>query len=349
MAEQLRVVYFVNQFFGGVGGEEKANTPVEVRKGPIGPARLFQQLLGDDGAIEATIICGDNYFNEQREQALADVTAAWTDYRPDLIVAGPAFDAGRYGIACGAVCVAAQQSGIPAVTAMHPENPGVLTYRREAVIVPTSASPIDMNQVLPVMLRIGKTLAAGGELGPAEAEGYLGRGLRKTATREEPGYKRAVDMLARKLKGEAFHTEVPFQAPEVVQPAQPIADLSKASIALISTGGLIPIGNPDRQVSGNPDRYYVYPIEGLPALTGADWEAFHGGYYNQVASDNPNYILPLSHLRRFEAEGTVGPIYPRIITLPGVSTPVEKSKRLGAQMARELEEAGVDACILVAT
>ena len=71
MAEQLRVVYFVNQFFGGVGGEEKANTPVEVRKGPIGPARLFQQLLGEDGAIEATIICGDNYFNEQREQALA--------------------------------------------------------------------------------------------------------------------------------------------------------------------------------------------------------------------------------------------------------------------------------------
>ena len=84
----------------------------------------------------------------------------------------------------------------------------------------------------------------------------------------------------------------------------------------------------------------------LPARTG---RAFHGGYYNQIASDNPNYILPLSHLRHFEDEGTVGPIYPRIITLPGVSTPVEKSKRLGAQMAQELQEAGVDACILVAT
>ena len=349
MTKQLRVVYFVNQFFGGVGGEEKANIPVEVKKGPIGPARLFQQLLGDSGSVEATIICGDNYFNEQREQALADVTRAWAESRPDLVVAGPAFDAGRYGLACGAVCAAAQEMGIPAVTAMHPENPGVLTYRREILIFPTGTNPIDMRDILPRMFQIGRKLAAGEDLGPAEAEGYLGRGMRKVASREEPGYKRAVDMLAKKLRGEAFQTEVPFQSPEAVQAAAPLADLSLATIALISTGGLIPIGNPDRQVSGNPDRYYTYPIEGLPALTGQDWEAFHGGYYNQIASENPNYILPLSHLRQFESDGVIGRIAPQIITLPGVSTPVEKSKRLGAQIAIELQDAGVNACILVAT
>ena len=45
----------------------------------------------------------------------------------------------------------------------------------------------------------------------------------------------------------------------------------------------------------------------------------------------------------------MGRVAPEIITLPGVSTPVAKSKRLGAQMAQELKEAGVDACILVAT
>ena len=60
MAGPLKVVYFVNQFFGGVGAEEKANIPVEVKKGPIGPARLFQQMLGDGGTVEAPIICGDN-------------------------------------------------------------------------------------------------------------------------------------------------------------------------------------------------------------------------------------------------------------------------------------------------
>ena len=45
----------------------------------------------------------------------------------------------------------------------------------------------------------------------------------------------------------------------------------------------------------------------------------------------------------------IGRIAPQIITLPGVSTPVAKSKLLGAQMAQELKDAGVDACILVAT
>ncbi|MCI0799866.1 MAG: hypothetical protein J4O06_13895, partial [Chloroflexi bacterium] len=30
MAGQLRVVYYLNQFFGGIGGEEKANLPLEV-------------------------------------------------------------------------------------------------------------------------------------------------------------------------------------------------------------------------------------------------------------------------------------------------------------------------------
>ena len=345
----LKVVYFVNQFFGGVGAEEKANIPVEVKKGPIGPARLFQQLLGVGGTVEATIICGDNYFNEEREQALADITQEWQEAKPDLVVAGPAFDAGRYGLACGAVCAAAQELGIPAITAMHPENPGVLTYRRQVYIVPTGTSPVDLPDVLSRVFQIAQKLASGEEMGPAETEGYLGRGIRQVSERSEPGYKRAVDMLASKLRGENFQTEVPFEAPEAVPAASLQRDLSQASIALISTGGLIPIGNPDRQVSGNAERYFSYPVDGLESLTGEDWEAFHGGYYNQIASGNPNYILPLSYLRHLESKGVIGQVASQIITLPGVSTPVAKSKHLGAQMAQELKDAGVDACILVAT
>ena len=148
MGESLRVVYYLNQFFGGVGGEEKANIPVEVRNGPIGPGRLFQQLLGDRGSVVSTIICGDNYFSEQQEQALEAIKRALQEAKPDVVVAGPAFDAGRYGLACGAVCQTAQELDIPAVCAMHPENPGVLTYRRATVIVPTSSSPSDMQDIL---------------------------------------------------------------------------------------------------------------------------------------------------------------------------------------------------------
>jgi glycine reductase len=349
MQESLRVVYYLNQFFGGVGGEEKANTSVEVRNGPVGPARLFQQLLGDRGSVVSTIICGDNFFSEQPEQAREAISRALQESKPHVVVAGPAFDAGRYGLACGAVCQTAQDMDIPAVCAMHPENPGVLTYCRATVIVPTGSSPSDMQEILGRVYPLAVKLAEGVELGLPEVEGYLPRGQRRMIVREEPGYKRAVDMLVRKLNGQSYQSEVPFQPPEAVPPAAPVLDMGRATVALITTGGLIPKGNPDRQTSGNPDRYFTYSVEGLAALTGDDWEAFHGGYYNQISSDNPNYILPLSHLRKLEADGVVGSVFHEIIAMPGVSTPVAKSKRLGVQMAGEFKEAGVNACILVAT
>ena len=182
MAGPLRVVHYINQFFGGIGGEEKANVPVEVRKGPIGPARLFQQLLGDQGSVVATIICGDNYFSEQHERALEAVKQALQEARPDVLIAGPAFDAGRYGLACGAVCQAAQEMGIPAVCAMHPENPGALTYRRSVVIVPTGISPAEMREVVSRMHTLAMKLARGDQLGLPETEGYLPRAMRRTVS-----------------------------------------------------------------------------------------------------------------------------------------------------------------------
>ncbi len=349
MAGPIRVVHYLNQFYGGIGGEDKANVPVEVREGPVGPGRPLQQLFDGQGPVVATIICGDNYFNERRDEAMTAIVQALKAAEPDVLVAGPAFDAGRYGLACGAVCQAAQELGIPAVTAMHPENPGVLTYQRDIVILPTGTSPVEMPEIIAQLYRLAVKLGLGEELGPAEAEGYLPRRMRKLATRDAPGYKRAVDMLASKLQGLPFRSEVPFQAPEAVSPASPVSDLKSACIALISTGGLIPKGNPDRQTSGNADRYFTYSIEGLPSLSGDQWEAFHSGYYNQISSDNPNYVLPLRQMRAFEAEGLVGQTYSRIFTMPGVSTPVAKSKRLGTEIAQELKEAGVNAAILVAT
>ncbi len=50
---------------------------------------------------------------------------------PDAVIAGPAFNAGRYGTACGAVCEAVGKNPeIPTVTGMYPENPGVDMYRK---------------------------------------------------------------------------------------------------------------------------------------------------------------------------------------------------------------------------
>ena len=345
----LRVMHFLNQFFGGIGGEQTANFPLEVRDGAIGPGRLLQELLGEQGSVVSTVICGDNYFSEQRDAAMTSLVGVLKAVRPDIVVAGPAFDAGRYGLACAEVCKAAQAAGIPAITAMHPENPGVLSSRREIVAVPTGDSPAEMRKVLQTVVRLAVKLGKGEELGLPATEGYLPRGLRRQGMREEPAAKRAVDMMVAKLTGQPFETELPIKLPDRVVPAPPLIDLKRSTIALLSTGGLVRKGNPDKQSSRNPTRYYRHAVSELEGLSKEQWQAYHGGYFNDYANSNPNYILPLSFMRVLEKEGLVGSVHNWIWAMPGVSTPVIKARRFGVDIARELKSEGVDGAILVAT
>ena len=46
MPAPLRVVHYVNQFFGGIGGEDQAHVGVSAREGAVGPGRLLERALG---------------------------------------------------------------------------------------------------------------------------------------------------------------------------------------------------------------------------------------------------------------------------------------------------------------
>ena len=201
MTQSIKVVHFLNQFFAGVGGEEQANLPVEIREGAVGPGRALQAALGDSGQVVATIVSGDNYFTEESAASARAVTDALSRTQPDVVVAGPAFNAGRYGLACGEVCVLANSEGIPAVTAMYPENPGVLEYDTRAYIVPTDESPVRMQEIVGQLARLATKLGSGEGLGPAEEEGYLPRGIRQPGLRTDSAAKRSVDMLMARMGG----------------------------------------------------------------------------------------------------------------------------------------------------
>ena len=79
----IKVVHYINQFFAGIGGEEKADHRPEVRDGVVGPGMAFRQAFGTDAEIEATVVCGDTYFNENLETATSEVTAMIQEYSPD--------------------------------------------------------------------------------------------------------------------------------------------------------------------------------------------------------------------------------------------------------------------------
>lgn len=346
---RIKALHYLNQFFSGIGAEEAANHPIEVREGAAGPGNALNRAFGDQAEIAVTVVAGDNYFNEQSGQSTSVVLDALKRYRPEVVLAGPAFNAGRYGLACAEVCHLAQSQGIPAVTAMFPENPGTLTYRRELIIVPTTEGVAGMASAISRMTQLALKLARGQELGPAAVEGYLPRGIRKPGLREKPAADRAIDMVFRKMLGEPFETELPVELPDRIEPAPPIADLSTARIGLVTSGGLVPVGNPDRLPGGPSQVWFKYEIGHLPTLMAGEWQSVHVGFFTDHVNRNPNYVLPLNVMRALEDRRAIASIYPKYLTTSGRGTTVADARRIGKEMADELNRGDVDAVVMVAT
>ena len=99
----VRVVHYINQFFGQIGGEEMAHIAPEKREGIVGPGAALNKSFKGEAEIVGTIICGDSYFAENQEKAEQEILDMIKSFNPDVFIAGPAFNAGRYGVACGAV------------------------------------------------------------------------------------------------------------------------------------------------------------------------------------------------------------------------------------------------------
>ena len=101
-----KLVHYINQFFAGIGGEDKADVSPEVRDGIVGPGMAFKAAFNGEAEIVATFICGDNYCANHLDDVAAHMVETVKAYEADGLIAGPAFNAGRYGTACGAVCAA---------------------------------------------------------------------------------------------------------------------------------------------------------------------------------------------------------------------------------------------------
>ena len=71
--DRVRVVHYLNQFFAGVGGEEKADLPPAVRSGPVGPGVPLQAALHGEGDIVATVYCGDEYVQAKGDEAIREI------------------------------------------------------------------------------------------------------------------------------------------------------------------------------------------------------------------------------------------------------------------------------------
>jgi betaine reductase len=346
----IRVVHYINQFFAQIGGEEMAHIPPEKRDGIVGPGAAINAAFKGEAEIVGTVICGDSYFAENQAEAEKQILEIVKSYNPDLFIAGPAFNAGRYGTACGTIAkLVKDELNIPVVTGMYVENPGADMFKKEIYIISTKNNAAGMREAAPKMAALGLKLAKGEEIGSPEEEGYIERGIRKNYFATERGSKRAVDMLVKKLKGEPFVTEFKMPDFDRVPPAPPVADISKAKVALVTSGGIVPKGNPDHIESSNAQRFGEYDIEGVMDLTAETYETAHGGYDPVYANADADRVLPVDVLREMEKEGKIGSLHRYYYSTVGNGTAVASAKKYGQEIAKRLLADGVQAVILTST
>src|ERR671921_244646 len=195
----MRIAHYLNQFFAGVGAEEKAGIPLEVREGAVGPGKLFEQLIGGEAKVVLTLLCGDNYAVENQEQMVAAAVQKIRQANADLLIAGPCFQAGRYGMAAGALCSAVQsQLNIPVVAAMSEENPGTDLYREMMYIVDSGANASKMREAVGKMASLARKLVDNEPIGLPREENYFSRGIIRDRFVEQTAGQRLVDMVLAK-------------------------------------------------------------------------------------------------------------------------------------------------------
>lgn len=340
------VIMYLNQFYGGIGGEDKADYKPSIVEGTVGPSQALDKIL-TAGTITHTVICGDGYMASHTEDALSAIGKLLENLDFDLIIAGPAFMSGRYGVSCAEVCnYVHNQYHVPAVTCMFEENPGRELYPTSMYIMAGHNNGAGMRKDLPKIAALSDKILKGEEILWAEAEGYFPRGFRWQILlpEEKISAKRAVDMLKKKIAGEPFETELPISAEEMV-PITPPRDASKSRVAFVSTGGLVPIDNPDHIPSAASTRFGRYSIDGKDILKSGEWRSVHGGYDPVYADAEPMLAMPLDALRRLEKEGKIGYLHPWFYTTTGNQTNRINSVRMAQKIAEYLRADRVDTVI----
>lgn len=348
-----KAILYLNQFFGQIGGEDQADYEPTLEEGKVGPAMLLDQLL-DNAEVTNTIVCGDNYMGSNEEKAIERILKFLKGEEFDIFFAGPAFQAGRYGNACGAICKAVKEEfGVPVITSMNDENPGVDMYKKDMIIFPGGQSAAKMRDDMKDMADYGNKILNDEELGSAEEEGYFIRGKRHQVWLEDenPAADRAIDMLLKKINDNEFKSELPMPDMDRVEIADPI-DLSESKVALVTSGGIVPVDNPDNIQSASATRWGRYDISDLDKLYNREEDGFrtiHAGYDPAAADADPDRVVPVDAMRQYEKEGRIKELHDYFYATVGTGTTEAEAARMGQEIAKDLQEDGVQAVVLTST
>ena len=240
---------------------------------------------------------------------------------------------------------------IPAITAMHEDNPGTREIGRHVFVLQTGASAASMQETSKRYSLLVERLIARDQKAVEDfrAEYCLTIPRRFTISDRQAGlYPRHGSLLAR-LSGQSYESEIPRIETQAHAIPNLTVSLADATVALVTEGGLVPKGNPDRLESSRGSRYFKYSVQGRNDLKHGEFEAMHTGYDTSTVDRDPDRLVPSMPCAYWKAVQRIKKVHDQYFVTTGTGAMPSKMAELGAGIAAEIAGAGIDAVILTAT
>ena len=118
---------------------------------------------------------------------------------------------------------------------------------------------------------------------------------------------------------------------------------------MVTTGGIVPVDNPDRIQSASATRWGRYDISGVERLEEKVYKTIHAGFDPAAADADPNVVMPIDAMKAYLKEGKIGKLHDYFYSTVGTGTTQAEAARMGKEIVEKLKEDNVDGVIMTST
>lgn len=135
----MKVIIVMDQIQSGLGGKERADTPLGGQRIAMGSAdNVAKALKKVKGEVIGTFYCGTDYYNANQELVQGKFARMATKMAADVVIVGPTYDYPEFAkMACEIGTAIATETAIPVIAAVALEKNAELieAYKTKLPIV----------------------------------------------------------------------------------------------------------------------------------------------------------------------------------------------------------------------
>lgn len=150
----IRVLCITNHFFAGLDTDKTDVEPYFTKDIPNITKGIDEYVNSKANAsVIGTLVVPDNTFENQYKDMIESlIMNVIQNEKPDIIICGPAFNAGKFAKNCCKICLLIlEKFGLPAVTSIYPENEYYKKYKGLIYMIDGGNSAAKMKYDMPAL------------------------------------------------------------------------------------------------------------------------------------------------------------------------------------------------------